>query len=430
MKVNEATLNRMPRPLRPTRTLVGALLVVVLVGLGVRAAVLLLNPKPAYLAGLAAVQAEMAANIIDYDRWFVVDQRTVNRLQALQNASGSLVSPDAVRPSGHQRLEPQILEMPGLAVVDAGVWKAFGTKTYQPVRWLQVVLDAMMILLIFWIGRALTQSVSVGLVAAAAYAVWPGAAVLAKTPSLDTWTTFFAIGALSLFVWARASDQRYLRLCAFGILVGLGVYFRPFLIVAAPLLPLVGLESAWRRRLVEALVPTLVALAVVAPWTVRNAYAFHRFIPTRSGLGQALWEGLGQAHNDFGAANNDGATVRLVRRARPDLREGTPAFDDFLLHRSLRAIRAEPSFYAKLVARRLLYLLPCVVALLWRRRWPRERLILVGTAFALVLPYAFLRMENRFWLPASFAYFLLGALVVAAGLRTRAALPASAASDA
>ena len=367
-----------------------ALLAVIVVAFIVRVGVLLADPKPTYLIGLTAWQTEMARNIVDHGRWFVVDRTALFHLQGRQTEAGKLLLPSPVDFSskGKHRDEPEVLEMPGLAVVDAAVWSVTDAKSYSTIRWIQILLDVAMVALIFWIGVTLTRSDRVGLLAAAGYALWPGAAVLAKTPSLDTWATFFTIGALALFLWAREGGRRSWRLVAFGLLIGIGLYFRPFLIV-------------------------------LAPWTIRNAYEFGQFIPTRTSLGQALWMGLGETPNDFGAVNNDVGTTNWVHRSHPELQEGTPEFDNFLLHRALSAIKDEPLHYLALVARRSLYLLPCALALLWWRRWPRERLILVAVAFSLILPYVFMRMEDRFWLPAIFTYLLLAAMVVECALRAR-----------
>jgi cell division protein FtsW (lipid II flippase) len=58
------------------------------------------------------------------------------------------------------------------------------------------------------------------------------------------------------------------------------------------------------------------------------------------------------------------------------------------------------------------------MALAWRRRFPFERALLVATAVAVVLPYVFLRMEDRFWLPATFVYLILLAALVVGCIRT------------
>jgi len=64
-------------------------------------------------------------------------------------------------------------------------------------RWLQIVPDTLMVLLVYWIALSLTLNQSVPLAAASLYAVWPGLLVLAKAPSLDSWAGARCLGTAS-----------------------------------------------------------------------------------------------------------------------------------------------------------------------------------------------------------------------------------------
>jgi 4-amino-4-deoxy-L-arabinose transferase-like glycosyltransferase len=389
-----------------------AILVVLGLAIAARAAAYIVDPKPDYLTGLAVYQGEMARNIVDHGRWFVVNEKALGLMgRTMQREHLHLVDPANVGFEAVDRkpiLKPEILEMPGLAVPLAGLWWATGAERYAYIRWLQIALDALMVVLVYWIALQVIHRRSAALAAASLYGLWPGAILLATTPSLDTWAGFFVVSALAIFLWARRDGFRMRSLALLGGLVGLGVYFRPFIIVLPIAFALAELKrTPWRQTLRVALVPTLVAALFLIPWTVRNFAEFNRFIPTRVGIGQALWEGLGQAPNNFGAVDNDEAALEYVRVRRPDLRFPTPAFDDYLLRKSLRAIAHHPLIYLELIVRRALYLAPCLLALIWRKRFPFERALLVATAAAVTLPYVLLRMEDRFWLPASFAYLIL-----------------------
>ena len=389
-----------------------AILVVLGLAVAARTAVYILDPKPDYLTGLTVYQGEMARNIVDHGGWFVVNEKALGLMsQKMRSKHWHLVNPANVGFEAVDRkpiLKPEILEMPGLAVPLAGLWWATGDERYAYIRWLQIALDTFMVLLVYWISLRLGQRTSAALAAASLYALWPGALVLAKTPSLDTWAGFFVIAALALFLWVRRAGLKARRLALLGVLIGAGVYFRPFIILLPIAFALAELKrTPWRQTLEIALVPILVAALFIAPWTARNFVEFDRFIPTRIGIGQALWEGLGETRNNFGAVNNDEAALEFVRARRPDLRYPTPAFDDYLLHQSLRAIANHPLHYLELILRRALYLAPCCLALIWRKRFPFERALLVATAMAVTLPYVFLRIEDRFWLPASFAYLIM-----------------------
>jgi len=404
-----------------------ALILVLVAAFAARVVAYVVDPKPNYMNNLTAYQEEMARNILDHGKWFVISQKALDFVQAQQNARG-FIDPESTDFSSVDKnatYKPEILEAPGLAVPLAGLWWITG-QHYVYVRWVQIVLDTLMVLVVYWIALRLTASRRLSLAAAFMYALWPGALILAKTPLLDTWAGFFVILALATFLWAQTGPRRLLKLALFGLVVGLGAYFRPFILAFPLAFAIAEITRVSRRHTLESfLVPSLVAALVVAPWTVRNLQDFHRLIPMRIGVGQALWEGLGETPNSFGAVNDDGAAIRFVQARRPDLEYPSPEFDDYLLRKSLHAIVDHPVHYGELILRRAVYLLPCLLALLWRRRVPMQRGLLVAVAVAVILPYVFLRMEPRFWLPAAFAYIILLAAAVEAALPAlaRGALP-------
>ncbi len=190
----------------------------------------------------------------------------------------------------------------------------------------------------------------------------------------------------------------------FGLVTGIGIYFRPFVVILPLALALVATPGGgWKGRAIWASVPTIVALLVLSPWTIRNAYEFHRFIPTRTGLGQAVFEGTGQAHSDEESRAH-------VQRHRPGAKYGSPGYDDFLLGGAIRGIANNPGYYAHLVWHRLKrYLLPCLLVLLVWRRWRSAALVPVAVV-ATVAPYFLIGDDRRFYRPAFFAYFILLAM--------------------
>jgi 4-amino-4-deoxy-L-arabinose transferase-like glycosyltransferase len=87
----------------------------------------------------------------------------------------------------------------------------------------------------------------------------------------------------------RAADPLRWLLGA-GALAGFALLTRE---TAAALLPLLAIV-AWRRggtlraRVARAIAVLLTVVAVVAPWTIRNAVRLHAFVPVSTGLGAAL----------------------------------------------------------------------------------------------------------------------------------------------
>lgn len=383
------------------------LAVVVAVAFGLRVGVFLHSPRPYQGAGLAAEQAEIARNIVDHGRWFVVNSGAYNLLKTRQIKENRLVNPseiDFTQVDRTQRAKPEVDQMPGVALVLAGLWSLSPHKTYTALQWLQVLLDTAMVLLVAWIGIRLTSSRTVALLAGALYAVWPGAIVVVGRPVLDTWACFFTIACTAAFLWARESPRSRGRLVLFGLLTGVGIYFRPFVVV----LPLAFALAAvplrnFRQFLRVFAIPTAAALLVLAPWTIRNYYDFHRFIPTRSGLGQALFEGNGLAQSDQGAA-------AYVQGKKKGARYGSPGYDQVLLGSALSDIVHHPGSYLHAVVHRSRFLLPCLLFVLVWRRWRRATLIPVAAAVS-VVPYLLVGGDTRFYLPAAFAYLILIAMV-------------------
>jgi 4-amino-4-deoxy-L-arabinose transferase-like glycosyltransferase len=383
--------------------------VTLVLAFSLRVAVYLDAPRPFDGAGLAAEQGEIARHIVNDGRWFVINDKALELVEKRQTAQQQLVDPASVDFSAVDRKSspaPEVDQMPGVAVVLAGLWWTTGKQTYAQIQWLQILLDTAMVFLVFWIALRLARSTRVALLAALFYALWPGAIIVAKRPVLDTWAGFFTIGCVAAFVWARDQPSSRWRLVLLGLLTGAGIYFRPFVLLLPIALALVATPGGgWRRRLLWMSAPTLVALLVLAPWTIRNYYAFDRFIPTRTGLGQAVFEGTGQAKTDTHAEE-------YVQRHRKNAKYGSPAYDDFLLSGAVRAIADNPGFYLRLVGHRARLLLPCLLVLLLWRRWGRAALIPVAAAATTIVPFLLIGDDTRFYLPAAFAYAILGAMTV------------------
>lgn len=409
----------------------------VVLALAVRLGFLVADPHPYASSGLAADSAEMARQIDQHGRWFESNIPAATQLGNLQNAEHRLIDPAAVdfrAADAHRRLQHQILQPVGEAVVLAGVWKLTG-EHWLPYQLLMIALDSLMILAVLYIGLSLFGRRRAALIGALLYAVFPPIAWLSTVPHLDIWAVDLTITITALLLRARAAPKPARWLVAAGVVIGLGSYFRPGLLLIAPLMALAAPARVYSRAALRfAVVPTLVAALLIVPWTIRNADVFHRFIPVRIGIGQNLWEGLGEMHNSFGARLDDAGTFAQVHAVRPDLVYGTPAYDSFLATWARHAIRLHPGFYAKLVGKRLidstvlvqntdwgggvlaklleplLFVVSLVTIIATWRRYGRGHRILFAVVAATLLPYLFLHLEARYVLPASFAYLLWTAL--------------------
>jgi 4-amino-4-deoxy-L-arabinose transferase-like glycosyltransferase len=435
----------------------------VLVALLIRLGFFLSSSHPYQNAGLVTEHGEVARNIVDNGKWFVIN-RNARRTGQLQQQRHKLIDPEDVdyrKADANPDYQREVLQTPGLALVLAAFWAVTGDEDYVYVQVLQILLDAGMVLLVYWCSLRLFARRRAALIAAAVYAVFLPLAALANIVHLDTWATYFTLGIFSLFLKARDAPQQLRWLVALGVATGAAAYFRPFLVLLPLALALAtAIADGWERAWALGTVPLILALAFMAPWTIRNYVEFHKFIPMRIGVGQNLWEGLGELPNDFGAIQDDQKTAEQVSRERPGLRYGSPAYDSYLFKKGRRAVAEHPAFYAKVVARRvaiatlllrnynwlgqgdtpityrrdtgggrisfivnrpwdafkfgiaylaepLLFLIAVITAAVtWRGLW-RRHILLLAVPATVILPYVLLHFEPRYALPGSFVYMIL-----------------------
>jgi 4-amino-4-deoxy-L-arabinose transferase-like glycosyltransferase len=435
--------------------------VLVAAALAARWAFFLADPHPAEQSNLSAVSGEMARNIADHGRWFVLDQRAIAHVKSLQNRQGRLIDPEDInyeRFDRRPRTEPEVLQPPGEAVLLAGLWKVTGDERYVYLQVLQVLLDAAMVPLVFWIALRLYDRPRAALGAAGAYAVFLPLAALPRVPHLDTWAVTLTIAVTALFLRGLEGRRSTAWLTATGLLAGLGAFFRPSIaLIPVALAVAAAASTGWRPALRLAAIPLAVVVLVLVPWTIRNYDEFNRFIPVRTGLGQNLWEGLGEGANSIGAVEDDIGAQRFVQSRHPGLRYGSPEWDDELRRAALDGIRDHPQEYLKTAGRRVvratialhnptwiegtdprltdaprdsvshavrrpwdgvrlgLYaLLEPIVFLLaaatlvatWRSLW-RRHVFLIAVVVVSLVTYVALHFEPRYVLPATFAYLIL-----------------------
>jgi Dolichyl-phosphate-mannose-protein mannosyltransferase len=437
------------------------LIVILVLAAALRCAYLPADPYP-YDQSLP--HGEVARNILDHGRWFVLNDRAIALVSALRVQRREPIDPATVdfrAVDAKPVWQAQVAEVVGPSLVLAGVWKVTGSERYLYGEIVQILFDLLAVLLIYRIALRLFKRQRTALLAALLYAIFPPVARQAAIFAPDIWGADFTIATVAVYLEAIASTDRWRLPIACGLVIGVGVYFRPNILVIPIVLVLAGAHwIGWRKPLRVVAVAVGAAALLMAPWTVRNYVEFHRFIPTRTGAGATLWQGLGEIHNNFGAHEADQATIAQVHRVHPNFLAESPEFDAYLGHLAVPAIEHHPLFYLRVVARRVvlstvaLYdsawmlagaespvayrartgggLLSYVVhrpldllqsglesavfilamlalALTWRGR-AYQHTLLLGVLLSALAPYWILHVEARYVLPAAFLYLMWIAL--------------------
>ncbi len=286
-----------------------ALVAVLLLGLGLRVGEAWNGRAPVYDA---AAYAAIARNL-DAGRGFTVGAR-------------------ATQPSADYS--------PGLPLFVAGLYKLTGGPHERLARLVLAVLGTLAVLFAYLLARRLAaalgachpegdkreegsgRAVVAGLVAALFVAIYPATIEYTGMLMTEPLAATLLSGGLLAILWAgdrrgdeaSATGPRDWRWAVAGLTLGALAMVRPeYLAIGLLLACLIALHERfaarsrsaadggangdrarrgrWRQALVAGGIVALGIVVVVAPWTVRNAVALHRFVPISTGGGQVLYAG-------------------------------------------------------------------------------------------------------------------------------------------
>jgi len=289
------------------------------------------------------------------------------------------------------------------------------------VRLFQSLFDASVILILFYLGRALFTPV-VGGLAGLIYSLYPYS--LAFVTNLVTQNTYLFLQALMVFFFVRALDrQSWANYVLLGLTAGLTLLTRISLITFIPFI-ILCLWLPWGRRLKWGRLAVSMAIMVLAavPWVMRNYALFGEpiLLPTKGG--RNLWEYnnqmfLPERTEDARAAGVMITYREFARRHYPDLKAKEllpfPEFTDeneierdrILNQRVKGFILANPVVYVKLCFLRLYQLFRVAPSS------AKGPLVTLGTwaTVGWILPAAFLGLLFSFkhWRRRSVLYALI-----------------------
>jgi 4-amino-4-deoxy-L-arabinose transferase-like glycosyltransferase len=400
-------------------------------------------------------EGEIAHNILADGRWFARNERAEEYVAALAKSRHRLIDPASVDYASLDRAGrwyPEVAEPVGASVVIAGVWAITGDERFIEVQVFQGVVDGLAVLLVYWIAMQLFKRPRPALVAAALYALYPPIAWETLEPYNDIWAVDFTIVIVAIYLVILKSGRRWRWLLVCGVCGGVGAYFRPEVLLIVPVLALVtAVETGWREALRRALVPTVLGVLLLVPWTIRNYDDFHTFIPVRTGFWETIWGGLAELPNGFEVNFRKPAIAAEMHH----LRRETPAWDAYFKPYVIHAIEQHPLAYVEVLAHRvamatvfasqytgynwmhrgagdvlgykggllaavldrplvvledalepLVFLLAMLgLGFTWRR-WSVQHRILVAVVLCVLLPYIAIHVEGRYLLPAVFVYFI------------------------
>jgi len=221
------------------------------------------------------------------------------------------------RPADHpERLTWYSWNDPGLSLIYATAIVVFGNCASPPLLllWLQIVADAVNIVLIFMVGRCIRGD-AMGLIAAFIYAsFWQMANLAGTHPYYYFWTSTLALWNLVLLDWIsrdRVAEQPLLGRLWRGVLYGLFIGFCTLVRPTFAPLGLLGAiflgvrqRSRWRAALPVALAIGATQALVLLPFAVRSYQQFGQPRPPRP-MHHTMFLGFGGHPNPYGIIFDD-----------------------------------------------------------------------------------------------------------------------------
>jgi len=194
----------------------------------------------------------------------------------------------------------------------AGVFKIFGVYTATS-AWVAFAINSALsgaTAMLVWELAARSFSRRCALWSAWIYALHPAAMQYAVRWAWEmTLTTFLFTMLLVLALRMRnigdptppRARNQLANWCLFGLLWGLIALSNSSLLLFLPFSALWILWGTWRRQHIvrDVVLASLICLACVAPWTIRNYTVFHKLIPMRGNLGVEMYLGNGPGSNGW-----------------------------------------------------------------------------------------------------------------------------------
>lgn len=190
--------------------------------------------------------------------------------------------------------EPTAFWPPGYPFALGALYWVFGVSVTSA-QVLNAVLGAAAIPFVYALGARIFSR-GAGVIAAGLYAVLPNA--IAGIPVLfpePLFTLILVAGLWLLISFPLTERGRLLPLLGFGALAGMALLTRGQGAVLIPVAMLYWLQrDGWRPAARATAFSIVAAIAIIAPWTARNAVEMHAFVPVSTNSGAALRVG----HNE------------------------------------------------------------------------------------------------------------------------------------
>ena len=261
-------------------------------------------------------------------------------------------------------VQPTAWMAPAYPYLIAGVFEVFGIATRASAAVLELLQTAFSLatcVVLYHVSRRLFADERPALAAAAILALYPPAIHFSVQKIWDTALFTLVIAGVALLLLDLRARPGAGRAAAIGALFGLGALLEPTMLALLPVgvLWLGARFGSGRRALRLGALAALVAALLIAPWLVRNAVVFDRFVFLKSNFGHELMIGnvprVRGAEVDRPDGRVKGVPDTYLTEQEVRFVEGVdePTRTAFYPRKAAERIRAEPAEFARRTAGRV-----------------------------------------------------------------------------
>src|SRR5512147_2615065 len=187
--------------------------------------------------------------------------------------------------SAAEGADPTFIRLPGYPIFLVLTWMVAGVEHYQAALIVQIVVDVLTCFVIADLARRIAseRAAQIAFVLAALCPFFANYAAVALT---ESWAIFFAALAMDAAIAAFDQPSRRSNWVLCGLALAAGILLRPDGGMLLVVIGLYALLLALRRHnwkyATAAVLMSVIALAPLVPWTLRNWKVFHLFQPLTS----------------------------------------------------------------------------------------------------------------------------------------------------
>lgn len=181
---------------------------------------------------------------------------------------------------------------PGFLFFLTAVYGLFGFPNFLAQAIAQNILAVVLAYLVYRLGWRLTDNRWVGWIAALLVTVHPYTFYHYTQYYHTVLSGVFLVGSL-LALLALDRTRRLRFAVATGVLVACLAYIQGTILIAMPFIALwlvLRWKEDWKRAIGAVAIIAITSIVLIAPWTIRNWNALHRFVPLTTDLGFAVYK--------------------------------------------------------------------------------------------------------------------------------------------